>query len=69
MEEFTNAIKTSDAAEISVDQFRHQYEAVGVNPMIAESAAQAKFDKQNGRQVDEIDQQVLDFADQILNQP
>ncbi len=51
-----------------VEQLRQQYESAGLNPMIAASAAQVKFQQQTGGSVDEIDREILAFADQALEQ-
>ena len=60
----TEPVNTSE----HVEQLRQQYESAGLNPMIAASAAQVKRQQQTGGPVDEIDQQIMAFADQALDQ-
>ncbi|MEM6432424.1 MAG: hypothetical protein AAF773_00985 [Cyanobacteria bacterium P01_D01_bin.115] len=64
----TEPVDTAQNQAEQVEQLRQEYEAAGVTPIIAASAAQVKLQQQTGGPIDEIDQEILAFADQTLIQ-
>lgn len=57
-----------DAQQEDVEALQQRYEDAGLNPMIAEGAALARFRQQSGEDIDQVDAEILGFADQTLAQ-